>query len=78
MKRILHISPAEKFLPSFIEFLSKYFGLKEHKFLIVGDLNKFGIETSDDIVWPKKNLFGLFQIIKGMNTAEKNHFAWII
>ena len=48
--RIVHICPADKFTPLFIEFIQRRFDNSEHQFWIYGDLNLYGITAGVNIL----------------------------
>lgn len=45
----IHICPADKFTPGFIELIQKHFEFSEHQFWIYGDVHQYGIPDADNI-----------------------------
>ncbi|WP_336222234.1 TDP-N-acetylfucosamine:lipid II N-acetylfucosaminyltransferase [Citrobacter amalonaticus] len=47
--KYVHICPADKFIPGFIELMYQHFEFSEHQFWIYGDTHKYGIPAADNI-----------------------------
>ncbi len=55
MIRIIHISPADKFMPDFINTVQDNFSIEDHLFLIIGDCEKHNVKQNKKTVRLKKN-----------------------
>lgn len=46
---IVHICPADKFIPGFIDFVRQHFDSSEHQFWIYGDCHLYGLPEGDNV-----------------------------
>ncbi len=71
MGMILHIMILDKFLPPFIDFISKHFDITKHKFVFLGRKEyKYGLKPSHPIEWiDSKNK--VFKLLYYMYISEK-------
>lgn len=70
-KKIVHIAPNEKFIPSFIDFVNEHFHEYLHIFILLGKKEyKYGLKEQYLVQWLDKKI-KVFALIRDMYTADK-------
>lgn len=67
---ILHICLLDKFIPPFIDFVEESFEFKQHKFLLIGDINKFPVRLGRNVIQLKRKS-QFFMLLREVNEARK-------
>lgn len=69
--RIVHLCPAEKFIPPFIDFVRKHFGVAEHMFIVWGgDRSRYPIVCDARII-VIRSLVQLPRLVRIIQSAER-------
>lgn len=70
MRKILHISPLDKFISPYIEFVKTHFAFEEHAFVLIGDINMFPVKLESNIYLCNRKM-QIFPLIWKMIFARK-------
>lgn len=67
----VHICPAEKFTPGFIELIHQHFEFSEHQFWIYGDAHQYGIPAADNVFLLSGNIVARFRLLWALLRCRK-------
>ena len=74
-KKILHIAPCDKFIPSFIKFIKEHFDFNEHEFLLIDGMAGHELEEDRNIRLSQRTIASrsrhYFHSIISMQQADK-------
>ncbi|URA10844.1 TDP-N-acetylfucosamine:lipid II N-acetylfucosaminyltransferase [Thermospira aquatica] len=76
---IVHVIVLDKFLPSFIDFVSKHFDITKHRFIFIGKPEyKYGLTINHPVEWIDKKT-KVFRLLRYMYEAKKIilHGLWV-
>ena len=72
---ILHVAALDKFIPPFIDFLSKHFDLTQHRFWLKGDRDRYQYQDTPNIYQLKSGLLGTLigyqRLVVDLHKAKK-------